>query len=263
MITFLPTDYQAPKMNSSYMKILPGENKIRILSKPVMGWEDWKDKKPIRFREHAKPLSPVDPEKPVKFFWSFIVWNYNEKQIQILHLTQASIRKNIEALCKDADWGQPFFYDIKILKKGEQMETEYVVNPLPHKPITEEMISCFHKKPINLEALYDNSDPFSHLQDNFTPGVFTQSKELELQPVAVEVQQIELEKLSDEQAKELVSIMEECDVDYRKQTWKFWKQQYKINVLADLPASVYEGIKNGALSRLNENAKKEYQGEKK
>lgn len=261
MITFLPVDYQAPKMNSSYMKILPGENKIRVLSRPIMGWEDWIDKRPVRFKMDQKPLTPVDPEKPVKHFWAFIVWNYNEKQIQILQLTQASIRKSIEALCKDEDWGAPFFYDIKIIKKGEQMETEYVVNPLPHKPVTEEMISCFHKKPINLEALYEGADPFSHLQENFTPGIFTKSADLELK--LSEVQQIEVSKLSTDQVSELVDIIEECDPDYKKQVWTFWKQQYKIKDMSDLPASMYESVKNGALNRINENAKKEYQGGKK
>src|SRR5215510_11210672 len=96
-ILFLPQDYQAPKTSNFYMKLQEGENKFRILTQPILGWEDWLDKKPVRYTFDNKPTKSFDPKKPVKHFWSMVVWNYNEEQIQILHITQATIRSSIEA----------------------------------------------------------------------------------------------------------------------------------------------------------------------
>lgn len=159
-MTFLPEDYKIPKSNQGYMKIVEGENKIRILTKPILGWEDWDNKKPVRFTMNNKPTSPIDPKKPIKHFWSFVCWNYTDKSIQILHLTQNSIKNKVKALAEDPDWGAPYNYDLKIIKRGEGMDTEYDVNPLPHKELHPEIIEAFYLKPINLSALFHNGDPF-------------------------------------------------------------------------------------------------------
>lgn len=172
---FLPEGYEAPKSNGGYMKLQEGENRIRILSQPIIGWEDWKDNKPIRYRMADKPVKSVDPRKAVRHFWAFIVWNYSEQQIQVLHLTQSGIRSAIEALCKDSDWGAPYTYDLKIVKNGKGMETEYVVNPVPHKPISKEIKDAFMDKPCNLEALFDNLDPFAGGQEKYTMAFFIDS----------------------------------------------------------------------------------------
>jgi hypothetical protein len=160
------------------MKLQEGENKIRILSKPVIGWEDWQEKKPVRYKMDSRPLKPFDPNKPIKHFWSFIVWNYAEEQIQILHLTQSTIRNCIEALCKDSDWGPPYFYDIKIIKKGEGKETEYMVNPLPHKPLSAQIQTAFIERPCNLEAIFISADPFSKEWKEYTPGILQKAKSM-------------------------------------------------------------------------------------
>lgn len=170
---FLPDDYKAPNSSENYMKLLPGENKMRILSAPILGWEDWtKDKKPIRFKMADKPDIPIDATKPIKHFWAFLVWNYKDEMIQIFQITQAKIRKPLEALCKDEDWGAPYFYDIKIFKTGEGKETDYSVNPVPHKDTHPFIIAEYEKKPCLLEALFIGADPFA-CKDRCTPGVFS------------------------------------------------------------------------------------------
>jgi len=172
MPSFLPEDYEAPTTAGNYMKLLPGENKIRILSAPILGWEDWTlEKKPIRFRYDQKPAKSIDPARPVKHFWAMIVWNYREERIQILQVTQASIRNAIQALYENEDWGAPYFYDIKITKKGEKVETEYNVAPSPHKPVSPEVKTDFYAKPINLDALFEGADPFADVVTH-TPGIF-------------------------------------------------------------------------------------------
>lgn len=164
-LNWLPTDYEAPKGVSGYMKMEEGVNRIRILSAPITGWEIWMDgknskRKPLRSRYEEKPEKPSDPNSPLKYFWSFVVWNYAASAIQILHVTQASIRKGIEAVVNDEDWGHPAQYDIKITKRGEGVDTEYVVNPVAPSPLSNEILKAFKEKPIWLEALYDGGDPF-------------------------------------------------------------------------------------------------------
>ncbi len=116
------------------MKLQDGENKIRILSKPIVGWLDWKDKKPYRFAMKSKPEKPMD-KNPIKHFWAFIVWNYNDQAIQILEVTQQTIQAAIGNLSKDEDWGAPFEYDLKITKKGKDLETKYGITPSPKKSL--------------------------------------------------------------------------------------------------------------------------------
>jgi hypothetical protein len=156
---FLPENYEAPAGNSNYMKLQDGENKIRILSKPIIGWLDWKDKVPHRFRYNAKPDKPLG-EKPIKHFWAFLVWNYSEQAVQIIEITQSTIQNAIQTLHKDAEWGQPFFYDIKITRKGKDLDTTYSITPSPKKDLSDEIKKAALDKPAYLEALFDSADPW-------------------------------------------------------------------------------------------------------
>lgn len=169
IMTFLPENYEAPRGPSYYMKLVEGENRVRILSAAVMGWEDWYEKKPIRFRMNEKPNKSLDPKKPVKHFWAFIVFNYNEEEIQVMHITQATVRRVLTSLCADTDWGDPYFYDIKINKTGEGVDTEYTVNPVPHKALDPYIVQCFNNRRCNLDALFTNEDPFAAVWDSYTP----------------------------------------------------------------------------------------------
>src|ERR1700690_3983338 len=75
------------------------ETRIRLLTAGVYGWEDWtEDHKPVRFKDGEKPSSSVNPEKPMKEFMAFGVWNYETDSIQILSLTQKSVIKSLQAL---------------------------------------------------------------------------------------------------------------------------------------------------------------------
>jgi hypothetical protein len=156
---FLPQDYEAPAGSASYMKLQDGENKIRILSKPIIGWLDWKDKKPYRFRMKDKPEKPME-KGPIKHFWAFLVWNYEAQSVQILEITQATIQKTIQDLSKNEDWGAPFYYDIKITRKGKDLDTEYSVMPSPKKDLLPEIKEAAISKPAYLDALYDGADPW-------------------------------------------------------------------------------------------------------
>ena len=95
-----------------------------------------------------------------KHFWAFVCWDYADESIKICEITQAGIQKSIESLARDKDWGPPFEYDIKIIRKGQDLETEYTVNPVPHSAVTQEMRDALVAKPVKLDARYDGDDPF-------------------------------------------------------------------------------------------------------
>lgn len=224
---FLPEDYEPPVTSGNYMKIQTGENKIRILSAPVLGWEDWTlDKKPVRFAYDQKPSKPIDPTRPIKHFWAMIVWNYKEERIQIMHITQSTIRSAIASLSENEDWGAPFFYDIKITKKGEKVDTEYSVIPSPKKMVAESIRQAFHAKPCSLEALFTNSDPFgSNPADGFTPGIF--------------VDQITAQDtLTEEEQQELISLTSGNE-DLQARILN----SYQVLNLADIPSKHFGSIK--------------------
>lgn len=155
---FLPDDYKAPSGN--YMKLQPGENRIRILQKPILGWEGWKDKKPYRFRMEERPVTTGFDNQMVKHFWAFVCWDYADKAIKILEITQASIQKAVEAVARNADWGPPYNYDLSITRSGADLETKYTIVPIPPSPISKQIQEALISNPCRIEALYDGDDPF-------------------------------------------------------------------------------------------------------
>lgn len=244
-IAFLPTDYEAPKGAGNFMKLADGENKIRILTQPILGWEDWTaEKKPIRFRLDAKPAKPINAEKPIKHFWAMAVWNYGDEKIQILQITQAGIRKPLENLCKDADWGAPFFYDIKISRKGEGINTEYNVTPLSHKPAAAHIKDAFDKLPIWLDALFTNADPFAP-SDSRTAGVFSEQAQIPQAPV-----------VSDKASPELIAWIEQriphASQKYQENIEEYFK---RTNVtFATMTSTMATSIKNSMIKQGLEDA---------
>ena len=160
MSDFLPDDYEAPEGGGNFMKLQDGENKFRILSKPIIGWLDWKEKKPYRFTMKQRPDKPME-KGPIKHFWAFVVWNYSTESIQILEITQQTIQAAIQNLSKDEDWGSPYHYDLKIGKKGKDLDTKYSVTPSPKKQLTDTIIQASLEKPCYLEAMFEGKDPWT------------------------------------------------------------------------------------------------------
>lgn len=231
-MSFLPENYESPKSSNFYMKIQEGENRIRILTRPVMGWEDWIEKKPIRFTMENKPLKSYDPKKSVRHFWAFVVYNYIDLRIQILHITQATIRKSLEALCKDQDWGDPYAYDLKIIRSGEGVDTEYTVNPVPHKPLDQAIIDMFYDQPCNLEALFTNEDPFGPHWEVYTKlAVHDKVKSKN-----------GAQTITQDQQGQLAGLLGNCDADYVKTLWDTLKKQ-KIVSISQIPIQLFDRIK--------------------
>lgn len=250
---FLPANYEAPKSSGNYFKLEEGENRIRILSRPILGWEDWIDKKPVRYRMDNKPAMSHDPKKAVRHFWSMIAWNYAMNAIQILHITQSSIQKAIEVLSKDEDWGAPYGYDIKIYKSGNGVDTEYSVNPTAPKPISQDILDAFNKKPCNLEALYTNADPFAASAVITQLATIQQVQSGDTKPVSKE-NPLAAEHIQN--ARNLESMLNRDDSDdmaYRDRILKY----YKVSAFEYLNKETLDTLQKDIHQRMNTKVKAE------
>lgn len=174
-MSFFDDDYILPKSGSGYTKLQPGDNKLRILSKPIVGWLDWHDKTPVRTRYTEKPPTPWKESRPPKHFWAMIVYNYLDEEIQIWEITQKSIQHQLQSLILDVEWGEPYFYDIKITRTGQDLKVKYAVSPIPHKPSGAIIQGKFEDKPIWLDSLFSGKNPFEFRDSPQTPGIFSKN----------------------------------------------------------------------------------------
>lgn len=171
-MSYLPDGFEKLNTKKNYWKLSQmqeGENKFRIVSKPIAGWIDWKDNRPLRFRPDAKPKTPVDPLRPIKAFWDLYVWDYAREDLYILEITQANVIKQLMTFASDKDWGDFTKYDLKLKKEGTGMETKYFLTPMPHKPLTDKISAAMRNRPVRLEALYESGDPWNDLEETEEP----------------------------------------------------------------------------------------------
>ena len=163
---FLPPGAEAPKENTNYLKLIEGTIKFRVVSDAIWGYEYWTEaNKPVRSREFIKDKPAdiklkADNSYEIKHFWAFKVIDREDGRVKIFEITQNGVKRDIEALLQDADWGDPKGYDIKITGTGKRMERRYSVIAVPHKPLTAEEKSLVARMEIDLEKLYTGENPF-------------------------------------------------------------------------------------------------------
>jgi hypothetical protein len=144
---------------SRYMKLEKGDNQLRVVSKPITGWIEWIDKKPIRSAIDAEPEAS-DDENPPRKFLAMVVLDKADDQVKILDLTQQSVIKAMRALANNPEWGSPFTYDLNIQRTGEDFKTKYTVTPSPKKALSKEIVKEITETYCNLEALFEGEDPW-------------------------------------------------------------------------------------------------------
>lgn len=174
----LPKGYdpeQASSSNSTslFIKLQPGENKFRTLGLRLL-FQTWSaDGKPIRYRANVikgqlqKPKHlPFNGRAESKFgeekwkhVWYALVWSYADNDLRILEIPQATVQKQLSALDADDDWGSLDGYDIKIVRTGEKMETEYSVIGVPPKPLAKNIKDAFDNASINMDAIVYGAYP--------------------------------------------------------------------------------------------------------
>jgi hypothetical protein len=167
---FLPDGYEVPKAGgeSKYTKLADGENRLRILSNPAIGFIYWTNEKtPVRIKTKpaGKPgdmqlTAPDGKPQEIKEFWAVKAFNYTTAQMEVWEISQAQIKNALGELSRDADWGHPKNYDLKIFRTGKGKETKYSITPVIPKPVSTEVKDAFKSTPINLDALFDGGEVF-------------------------------------------------------------------------------------------------------
>lgn len=166
MKKFLPENYKAPTGSSNFMKFQEGENRFRIMSpEATIGWEGWVDGKPFRREGAEKNINDdevdIDPKykKPkINHFWAFVVYDYADKKVKILEITQKTVMKSIEALVNDDDWGDPINYDISVARAKKGDRTTYSVKSYPPKAIAKEIKTLYSESEIDARDLFKTED---------------------------------------------------------------------------------------------------------
>ena len=169
-MTRLPTDYKLQESTgSNYLRITEDAQEFRVLASPIIGWEyfrqDGDKATPVRQKEAFEwvPADAKDDSKP-KEFRAFPVWNHTLGKVQIMEITQQSIKKEMLKYIQDEEnWGSPFKYDFRISRTGKWKETRYSLTALPKSKFeseSDEKGAFELAKGINLDALYSGDDPF-------------------------------------------------------------------------------------------------------
>ena len=157
---FGDNDYKMP-VTSNYMKFKDGTNTFRVLSSAIVGYEYFKDdNKPVRSRHDFDTTPGIKVGGEVKHFWAFAVWNYADKKVQILELTQKGIMGYMQSLISNKKWGNPNGYDIVVTKTGAGLKTEYDTLAEPHSVLEDHIAEAWSKCKIDLTELYEGGDPF-------------------------------------------------------------------------------------------------------
>lgn len=165
--SFVPEDVMGAGENNFLNFKDTDETKIRIISKPVVGWVSWGEdeegnRKPTRTAIDDQPDMNdfEDDNKPKKFMALIVIDRNDDDKKKVVELTQQSIIKAINALASNPDWGSPFTYDINITSKGEGLKKRYTITPSPKKPLAKNVITDVQENPCNLDNYFDDKSPW-------------------------------------------------------------------------------------------------------
>ncbi len=147
----LPSSYEVPQSGSGnlFIKLEPGETRIRFLDEVTLGYIYWKDKKPYRVKKPADVPAGEDG----KHFWFVPVWCND--QVSFLEMAQKTVLSELAFLDGSADWGGLDKHDVTIKRTGEGMDTQYFVQPVPPSKLPKEAVAAWKEmkpnyKPANL-----------------------------------------------------------------------------------------------------------------
>ena len=158
---------QSDAAAGDYVKLQDGDKKsLRIISKPVMGFQLFVDGKPQRW-EHDAPRPDHVPatnergEKPKKFV-AFIVYEYagqsDSGRVKVWEFTQRSIIDQMAMLFREEHWTA---FELVVARVGQGMDTKYNVTGIK-SPIEETLLDFASKAGdyIDLAKLYSGESPF-------------------------------------------------------------------------------------------------------
>lgn len=148
---------------SDYVRLQDGDKRsLRLLSKPITGYELFVDGKPVRWEpDGQRPEHAISDERPKKFL-AFIVYEYEadggDGAVKVWSFTQRSIFDQMAMLFKDDHWSA---YELVVVRAGKGMDTKYNLTGIKSAP--EENLIGFASeahKYIDLHKLYTGESPF-------------------------------------------------------------------------------------------------------
>lgn len=171
---------------SNYMRWEDDDNVFRILGAfsegtAIQGLEYWTTidgkRKPVRLAKKADGTFPSTPMSELeenrfgeldmpKYFWALPVWNYAEKKVQILEITQKTIIKSIKSYIANPKWGDPRDYDVIVNRGKEGEKTVYTVTVNPKEKLDKSILDQYLNTYINLAALFKGDDPFVESEES-------------------------------------------------------------------------------------------------
>lgn len=151
---------------SDYVKFQDGDKRhLRILSKPITGYEVFVDGKPVRWEQDAvRPEHAISDERPKKFA-AFVVYEYdhdnNGGALKVWSFSQRTIIDQMAILFKDDHWSA---FELVVTRVGKALDTKYNVTGIQSE-IEVKLLAMASKidKYIDLSKLYTGESPF--LQD--------------------------------------------------------------------------------------------------
>jgi len=147
-----------------WTKLRPGENKIRVLAKPVVGVSSFnvETKQTKRFRTFLE----VDAAKykNVKPFMACKVYNYDTGLIELFSFNQKNILYPLAKL--NAINGNYDIRDVDIVisRDGEGVESKYTVSNLNPSEVPLKAVTLAQRVQIDFEAFFENTNPFTLLE---------------------------------------------------------------------------------------------------
>lgn len=177
---FFPKNYTVPDKSKQFMKLALGDNEIRILSSPMLGYVLFStENKPIRKQFH---LGDFTKSEMIEFkakknedgsyegsrhFWIMLVWDFQENIPRILEITQTGILKSLFSYTEMEKWGDLRKFNVIINRVGSgKTDTEYAVTPNPHEElnpaIVAEINTLVETGMLDLEAIWRGEYPFEN-----------------------------------------------------------------------------------------------------
>ena len=154
---------QSTSAASDYVKFQDGDKRsLRLLSKPVAGYELFVDGKPVRWEQDGeRPDHAISDERPKKFV-AFIVYEYSGQSdtgaVKLWSFTQRSIIDQMFMLFKEEHWTA---YELVVTRLGKGLDTKYNVTGIK-SPIEETLLAfcAVANKYVDLSKLYTGDNPF-------------------------------------------------------------------------------------------------------
>lgn len=153
---------EIPQSASNYLKLQEWAVKIRILSQDFVEWfsdRDEASKQSVKYKKDECPENAMNPDWFI-YFQACVIWNYDEKMIQIFEIKSKVIMRKLQALVQDEDRGPELDYDLKVTKTGKSKDTKYDLIASGKGPTTKEIMKAYTDLDLQLESLLENIDPF-------------------------------------------------------------------------------------------------------